>query len=70
ANLLAVKVAPKTKNVVISTRSEYAIRSIAYSAYKNDACGWTCVNGDILKLIIAWICYRTAPIHFSHIQKD
>jgi ribonuclease HI len=47
ALLLAVKVAPKTKNLVISTRSEYAIRSITYYVYKNDACGWTCVNGDI-----------------------
>ncbi|KAJ7827976.1 hypothetical protein B0H14DRAFT_2367292, partial [Mycena olivaceomarginata] len=44
--------------------------ALSHYAYKNDTCGWTCVNGDILKLIIAWIHCRTAPIHFSHIKKD
>jgi ribonuclease HI len=70
ALLLAVQVAPKTKNLVISTRSEYAIRSIKYYAHKNDACGWTYSNGDILKLIVGWIRCRAAPIHFSHMKKD
>jgi ribonuclease HI len=70
ALLLAVRIAPKTRNLVITTRSEYAIRSIKYYAYRNEACGWKCVNGDVLKLIIAWIRCRTAPIHFSHIKKD
>ncbi|KAJ7892347.1 hypothetical protein B0H14DRAFT_2254002, partial [Mycena olivaceomarginata] len=64
ALLLAVQAAPKTKSLVISTRSEYAIRSITNYAYRNDACGWTCVNGDILKSIVGWIRCRTAPIHF------
>ncbi|KAJ7737794.1 hypothetical protein DFH07DRAFT_693167, partial [Mycena maculata] len=68
ALLLAVQRAPKTKSLIISTRSEYAIRSITDYAYKNDACGWTCVNGDILKSITGWIQCRTAPIHFNHIK--
>ncbi|KAJ6536235.1 hypothetical protein B0H19DRAFT_962986, partial [Mycena capillaripes] len=68
ALLLAVQRAPKTRNLVISTRSEYAIHSIKDYAYKNDACGWTCVNGDILKLIIGWIRSRTAPLHLHHIK--
>ncbi|KAJ6496161.1 hypothetical protein C8R45DRAFT_823311, partial [Mycena sanguinolenta] len=68
ALLLAVRIAPKTRNLVITTRSEYVIRSIKYYAYRDEACGWKCVNGDVLKLIIAWIRCRTAPIHFSHIK--
>ncbi|KAJ6493776.1 hypothetical protein DFH09DRAFT_854863, partial [Mycena vulgaris] len=71
ALLLAVQAAPRTKNLVVSTGSEYyAICSIKYYAFKNDACGWKCANGDVLKIIISWIQYRTAPIHFVHIKKD
>ncbi|KAJ7877752.1 hypothetical protein B0H14DRAFT_2305614, partial [Mycena olivaceomarginata] len=70
ALLLAVQAGPKMKTLVISTRSEYAIRSIQYYAYNNEACGWRCANGDLLKNIIGWIRSRSAPIHFAHIKKD
>ncbi|KAJ6597844.1 hypothetical protein B0H10DRAFT_1827009 [Mycena sp. CBHHK59/15] len=69
ALLLAIQAAPKTKTLHISTRSEYAIMSVKYYAYRNDACGWKCPNGDVLKLIIQWIKCRSAPLHFIHVKK-
>ncbi|KAJ7900680.1 hypothetical protein B0H14DRAFT_2287675, partial [Mycena olivaceomarginata] len=69
ALLIAIQAAPTTKSLTISTRSEYAIRSIKYYASRNSACGWKCPNGDILKIILEWIRSRTAPIHFVHIKK-
>ncbi|KAJ7764211.1 cytochrome P450 [Mycena metata] len=68
--LIALNVAPLFKSLEISSRSEYAIRSITYCAAGNDACGWKCANGDILKLILVLVKCRTAPIHFCHIQRD
>ncbi|KAJ7040063.1 hypothetical protein C8F04DRAFT_887549, partial [Mycena alexandri] len=68
AVLLAIKSSPLLKSLEVSTRSEYAIRSVVYYAARNDACGWRCANGDILKLIIALIKCRGAPIHFRHIK--
>ncbi|KAJ7447713.1 hypothetical protein FB451DRAFT_975472, partial [Mycena latifolia] len=68
AVILALEVAPTFKSVVICTRSEYAIRSAVYYAAQNDACGWRCVNGDLLKVLLALIKIRSAPVHFSHIK--
>ncbi|KAJ7466466.1 hypothetical protein FB451DRAFT_1040872, partial [Mycena latifolia] len=51
ALLWAIKVSPLEKTIEISTRSEYAIRSVVYYAAKNETCGWRWTNGDILKLI-------------------
>ncbi|KAJ6610647.1 hypothetical protein B0H10DRAFT_2224808 [Mycena sp. CBHHK59/15] len=70
AVILAVKGAPTFKSIVISTRSEYAIRSVVYYAAKNDACGWRCINGDLLKVLVALIKIRMAPVQFCHIKKD
>jgi ribonuclease HI len=64
--LLALQVAPKTKTLHVATRSEYVIKSVKYYAYRNDACGWKCANGDVL---MQWIKCRSAPIHFTHIKK-
>ncbi|KAJ7261385.1 hypothetical protein B0H12DRAFT_1002546, partial [Mycena haematopus] len=61
---LAIKNAPLFVSLEISTRSEYVIRSITHYAPMNDACGWRCTNGDILKRILALIKTRTAPLHF------
>ncbi|KAJ7028854.1 hypothetical protein C8F04DRAFT_883056, partial [Mycena alexandri] len=55
---LAIKMAPAFKSLDISTRSEYVIRSVTYYAAANDACGWRCANGDILKRILALIKIR------------
>ncbi|KAJ6607708.1 hypothetical protein B0H10DRAFT_1788058, partial [Mycena sp. CBHHK59/15] len=66
AVILALQSAPTAKSLIIATRSEYAIRSATYYAAKNDACGWRCANGDLLKVLIALIKIRTAPVHFSH----
>ncbi|KAJ7301015.1 hypothetical protein DFH08DRAFT_724755, partial [Mycena albidolilacea] len=49
--LWAIKSSPLRKTLEISTRSEYAIRSVVYYATKKENCGWKCPNGDILKLI-------------------
>jgi ribonuclease HI len=70
ALLFALEAAPKTKTLCVSTRSEYAIRSINYHASRNAACGWTCANGDVMKSIIQGIKARSAPIHLVHIKKD
>ncbi|KAF8175070.1 hypothetical protein K438DRAFT_1437302, partial [Mycena galopus ATCC 62051] len=61
---LAIKSAPLFVSLEISTRSEYVIRSITYYASTNDACGWRCSNGDILKRVLGLIKSRSAPIHF------
>ncbi|KAJ7145580.1 hypothetical protein C8R44DRAFT_599644, partial [Mycena epipterygia] len=37
---------------------------------KNEACGWRCANGDLLKVLITLIRRRTAPVHFSYIKKE
>lgn len=55
AVLIAIKTAPTHKSLEISTRSEYVIRSIVHYAARNDACGWRCENGDILKVILPLI---------------
>ncbi|KAJ6583250.1 hypothetical protein B0H10DRAFT_1765527, partial [Mycena sp. CBHHK59/15] len=49
AVILALQSAPTFKSIIIATRSEYAIRSATYYAAKNEACGWRCPNGDLLK---------------------
>ncbi|KAJ7802638.1 hypothetical protein B0H14DRAFT_3488276 [Mycena olivaceomarginata] len=36
---------------------------------KNAACGWTCTNGDVMKLIIEAIQARPAPLHFVNIKR-
>lgn len=69
ALLWAIKSSPLRMTLEISTRSEYAIRSVVYYAAKNENCGWKCPNGDIPKLIFQWIKVRVAPIHFIHIKK-
>ncbi|KAJ7483589.1 hypothetical protein FB451DRAFT_1170179 [Mycena latifolia] len=53
----------------ISTRSEYAIRAAKFYSFKNDARGWRCPNGDLLKIVSKLIKERTAPVHFLHIKK-
>ncbi|KAJ6612443.1 hypothetical protein B0H10DRAFT_1807544 [Mycena sp. CBHHK59/15] len=70
AVILALKGAPTFKSIVISTRSEYAIRSIVYYTAKNDAWGWRCINGDLLKVLVALVKIRMAPVQFCHIKKD
>ncbi|KAJ7024679.1 hypothetical protein C8F04DRAFT_968656, partial [Mycena alexandri] len=68
AVILALEKCPAFKSMEISTRSEYAIRSVVYYAAHNEACGWRCANGDLLKILIGLIKSRTAPVHFSHIK--
>ncbi|KAJ7820598.1 hypothetical protein B0H14DRAFT_2293957, partial [Mycena olivaceomarginata] len=70
ALLLAIKSSPRRKTLQVSTRSEYAIRSIKYYAARNEVCGSTCPNGDVLELIVQWVRARQAPIHFVHIKKN
>ncbi|KAJ7631558.1 hypothetical protein DFH06DRAFT_916222, partial [Mycena polygramma] len=70
AALLAIEVAPTYRSLEISTRSEDVVRSLAYYAARNAACGWRCTNGDIMKRIMTLIKSRTAPLHFCRITKD
>ncbi|KAJ7614261.1 hypothetical protein DFH06DRAFT_919278, partial [Mycena polygramma] len=64
--VLALQSAPLHKSLEIFTRSEYIIRSIVHYAARNDACGWRCANGDLLKHILSLIKVRSAPLHMSH----
>ncbi|KAJ7105018.1 hypothetical protein C8R44DRAFT_540899, partial [Mycena epipterygia] len=68
AVILALQSAPIFKSINISTHSQYAICSAVYYASKNEACGWRCANGDLLKVLIVLIKRRTAPAHFSYIK--
>jgi ribonuclease HI len=67
--ILALRSAPIFKSLELSTRSEYVIRSIAHYAARNEACGWRCPNGDLLKRIFNLIKSRTAPLHLCHIKQ-
>ncbi|KAJ6495196.1 hypothetical protein C8R45DRAFT_771065, partial [Mycena sanguinolenta] len=62
--LFTIRSSPLRRTLRVSTRSEYVIRSIKYCAARNEACGWTCPNGDISKLIVQWVSAMAAPIHF------
>jgi ribonuclease HI len=55
AALLAIKRASPAKSLEISTTSDYVIHSVKYYAATHNDCGWRCVNGDILKIILALI---------------
>ncbi|KAJ7775774.1 hypothetical protein DFH07DRAFT_691368, partial [Mycena maculata] len=66
--ILALESAESYKSLEISTRSEYVIRSVTHAAAANDACGWRCANGDLLKRILALIKGRSAPLHFRHLK--
>ncbi|KAJ6607804.1 hypothetical protein B0H10DRAFT_1817185, partial [Mycena sp. CBHHK59/15] len=68
AAIFALESAETYKSLEISTRSEYVIRSITHGAAENDACGWRCPNGDLLKRILALIKARSAPLHFCHLK--
>jgi ribonuclease HI len=70
ALLVAVRAAPRTKTLHVLSRSDYAIKSVKYWAFCNEACGWKRANGDILKLVIQAIKIRSAPIHLIYIKKD
>ncbi|KAF8123371.1 hypothetical protein K438DRAFT_1651237, partial [Mycena galopus ATCC 62051] len=62
--LHGVKTAPKAKDLIITTSSEYAIRSICYWAGDNATLGWCGRNGDVLKEIAKWIYLRSASVEF------
>jgi ribonuclease HI len=61
--------APADESPEISSRSEYAIRAAKYRAFKNDARGWRCTNGDMQKILNSLIKERIAPVHFLHLKK-
>jgi hypothetical protein len=65
--ILALKTVPVYKSLQISTRSEYMIHLIVHYAARNEACGWRCVNGDLLKLIFAFIKVRSVLLHLCHL---
>jgi hypothetical protein len=59
----------ETRTLQVCTRSTHAIRSITYDAAHNEARGWTCTNGDVMKIILQWIKRRSVPLHFIHLKK-
>ncbi|KAK7017640.1 hypothetical protein R3P38DRAFT_3559743 [Favolaschia claudopus] len=64
AMLCAAREHPPNKSFVVYTSSQYLIRSLCYWAGNNEAEGWCCANGDVLRDTVAWIARRTAPIDF------
>ncbi|KAJ7455576.1 hypothetical protein FB451DRAFT_1184355 [Mycena latifolia] len=60
AVLLALKNAPTFKSLGLAQNMPFAA---------NDACGWRCANGDILKRILTLVRNRTAPLHFCHLKR-
>ncbi|KAJ7081802.1 hypothetical protein B0H15DRAFT_786216, partial [Mycena belliarum] len=69
AVISALQYASADDSLEISTRSAYAIRAAKYYAFNNDARGWRCANGDLLKTMGSLIKERSAPVHFLHIKK-
>ncbi|KAJ7061086.1 hypothetical protein C8F01DRAFT_921872, partial [Mycena amicta] len=47
AVILALQSAPPNRSLEISSRSQYAIKSLVYYASRNAASGWKCENGDL-----------------------
>ncbi|KAJ7613346.1 hypothetical protein DFH06DRAFT_911034, partial [Mycena polygramma] len=64
AVLQAVTESARDRSLIISTSSEYAIRSICYWAGTNAASGWPCAHSDVLKETAARIKSRWAPVEF------
>ncbi|KAJ6620279.1 ribonuclease H-like domain-containing protein, partial [Mycena sp. CBHHK59/15] len=52
----------------IYSDSEYAICSIVYWAPDHAQKGWKCANADLLKDMVSWIKFRSAPVHFHHVK--
>lgn len=70
AIIWALQNADPSHSLEISTRSEYAIRAAKYYVKQNEAQGWRCTNGDLLKCLNSLIKMRTAPLHLRHVLKD
>ncbi|KAJ6606792.1 ribonuclease H-like domain-containing protein [Mycena sp. CBHHK59/15] len=68
AILCALSTVRPNRTLEIYSDSEYAIRSIAYWAVDHAQKGWRCANADLLKDIVSWIKFRSAPISFHHVK--
>ncbi|KAJ7442013.1 ribonuclease H-like domain-containing protein, partial [Mycena latifolia] len=68
AILYCLSTAKPYKRLDIYSDSEYAIRSIVYWAPDHAEAGWKCANSDLLRDIVSWIRFRTAPVHFYHVK--
>ncbi|PBK61942.1 hypothetical protein ARMSODRAFT_857512, partial [Armillaria solidipes] len=66
--LLALKMTPMHRLLVIHTRSTLAIRAVVHLSPMQKECGWICMNADLLKNINDFLCARTAPVEFVLIQ--
>ncbi|KAJ7440920.1 ribonuclease H-like domain-containing protein, partial [Mycena galericulata] len=52
----------------IHSDSEYCIRSIVYWAPGHAERGWKCANADLLRDIVSWLKFRSAPVEFVHVK--
>ncbi|THU80197.1 ribonuclease H-like protein, partial [Dendrothele bispora CBS 962.96] len=68
AILVALQLCPMDRSVVIHSDSEYAINSITTWAPMNAKCGWSCANGDLLRVICSWIRARSARVVFKWVK--
>ncbi len=70
AILLALRMTPTHRSLVIHTRSTSAIKVVVYLSPTHKECGWVCANADLLKNINDFLCAHTAPAEFILVQKD
>ncbi|KAK7016922.1 hypothetical protein R3P38DRAFT_2541128, partial [Favolaschia claudopus] len=68
AILYAIYSAPSNRALTVYSDSQLSIRSIVYWAPRNAEMGWKCANADILKDIVSWIRFRTAPVRFVYVK--
>ncbi|KAJ6625098.1 hypothetical protein B0H10DRAFT_1644032, partial [Mycena sp. CBHHK59/15] len=64
AVLCAVMESPADKSLVIYTSSVYVICSFCFWAIDNATQGWTCTNGNEMRVTADWIRCQQAPTEF------
>jgi ribonuclease HI len=70
AVLSAARSCLRERRLIIHTSSQYVIRSLCYWAGNNATYGWTCINGDEMELVTAWIAQREAPTEFRWLSSS
>ncbi|KAJ7082193.1 hypothetical protein B0H15DRAFT_737197, partial [Mycena belliarum] len=70
AVVLALLNAPESRTLVITSGSQYAIRSFCYWAAGNATRGWPCTNADIIRVGSECLRARPAGVTFNWISRE
>ncbi|KAJ7438022.1 hypothetical protein B0H11DRAFT_1829637, partial [Mycena galericulata] len=70
AVLGAARDCPGDRNLVIYTSSEYCIRSFCFWAGDSETCGWSCANGEELRIAVDWLAKRRTPTEFRYVPSN